>query len=757
MLEGEETFQLELTGATNATVDAGNDTTVVSIVEQPTLSISDVNVDEDVAGGNATLTIELKPVSSALTTVTYTASTEIGDTATANVDYTAVSAQASIPAGSTSTTVNIPITNDALNENPENFSVTLTNPQGTDAVLGDAILGIDVAWVTIVDDDPLPVVSINPATDSIDEDGGSVSLAIDLAPVSGRDVMVNYGTADVTATGGADYVSMNGTATISEGSTTATMTVDVEVLDDSIVEPDETLQVILSGPVYATISLTNDSSTITIVDDALLINVSIDDAMYLESAGNAMLEISQDLVSSADVDVEYRTLDGTALASSDYTEVTTSTATITAGSTSTMVAVPLTNDTDEEDAETVIVKLSGVTTPGDIDAAIDDGTGVLTIKDDDGPAAKIVTITSYGEAMASDQYFVVLAGDHPTFGAITNVTVATTTNIGEMVPIAQVPEVLVKMHGLGEVRSKPATHVWLAMVPYGQPQGTIDFQFTVDYSGGQAGTTASLDVVGARTNRNFFLFPGVNYTGLGLVPDDTSIADLLDQTVGNVDPDFIDALKDLDPDSEALDRDVATLGDVVETVFAFEFDSDGGFISYSSPDPFASLAPANGGLTDLDPIQGMLVKTRETVADNGDTIAVFDTAWQPGYGDADVPVKMTIWGPFVDTEVASPSKTLRVGFNLVAPHVSADTPFDTAFGGSGLPVGVLYGSAITRWRDVAAWDGSITAEIIDTWVAESAAIAPFVEPGTISAEQSYWLRVAATNPQITPTLTASGP
>src|SRR5437764_1369071 len=59
-----------------------------------------------------------------------------------------------VPAGSTSGTIAVPVVGDALNEADETFTVTLS-------ALVNAALGTSVGTGTITNDDPLPSLSIN--------------------------------------------------------------------------------------------------------------------------------------------------------------------------------------------------------------------------------------------------------------------------------------------------------------------------------------------------------------------------------------------------------------------------------------------------------------------------------------------------------------------------------------------------------------------------------------------------------------------
>ncbi|MCK4464669.1 MAG: hypothetical protein KAU83_03070, partial [Bacteroidales bacterium] len=73
---------------------------------------------------------------------------------------------------------------------------------------------------------------------------------------------------------------------------------------------------------------------------------------------NANLTIQLNYISLVNVDVDYYTTDGTAIAPGDYTAVPATTATIIAGTTSTPVTITVNNDTDVEDDESFTVTLT---------------------------------------------------------------------------------------------------------------------------------------------------------------------------------------------------------------------------------------------------------------------------------------------------------------------------------------------------------------------------------------------------------------
>ena len=98
--------------------------------------------------------------------------------------------------------------------------------------------------------------------------------------------------------------------------------------------------------------------------------------------------------------------------------------------------------------------------------------------------------------------------------------------------------------------------------------------------------------------------------------------------------------------------------------------------------------------------------------------------------------------PFDDIPGTLPGSTL--------PELCPD--FDLAPAGD---ITEIFGSAVTRERALAFSDVSSVA-VIDRWLTESASIPPFVPPGTIFPDHSWWIKVAATVAQ-DPVISATGP
>ena len=109
---------------------------------------------------------------------------------------------------------------------------------------------------------------------------GRMRFVVRLDAASGRTVTVQYGTADGTATAGADYTAGSGTLTFRAGTTTAT--IDVPILDDSTGEETETFTVTLNNATGARLS--DAEATGSIADD--------DDSTITDPGGSTPLELS---------------------------------------------------------------------------------------------------------------------------------------------------------------------------------------------------------------------------------------------------------------------------------------------------------------------------------------------------------------------------------------------------------------------------------------------------------------------------------
>ena len=367
--EPDETFSVVLTGASGGTITrATGRGTIVDDDPAPSVSVGDVAVVEGAAGSaTATLTIRLSAPSGKTVSVGYATA---DGSATAGLDYASTSGVLTFTPGQISTTISMSVLGDVLDEPDEAFAVNLSAP--TNATIADG-----QGLVTIVDDDPAPTLSIdNPSI--IEGNTGSriLTFTVSLSAPSGKTVSTSFATANGSATAGSDYSAATGTLSFAPGSTTAT--VGVTVLSDVVFEPDETFSLLLSGAVNASIAA--GTGTGTIVNDDVPPSVSINDVGVTEGdsgTSSATFTVRLSAASSTSVTIDYATVDGSALAGSDYLS-THGTITFAPGQTTQAVTVPVIGDLIYEPTESFSVLLSNA-----VGATIADGRGDATIVDND--------------------------------------------------------------------------------------------------------------------------------------------------------------------------------------------------------------------------------------------------------------------------------------------------------------------------------------------------------------------------------------
>lgn len=254
--EGNETFNVNLSGPANATIGDGQGVgTILNDDGQPSISINDVSVVEGITGTTtATFTVSLSAASTQTVTVNYATA---GNTATSGTDFVAASGTATITPGLLSTPITISVNSDIMFEPSETFFVNLTNP--TNATINDN-QGIG----TINNDDAEPTIFINNASVAEGNSGTTAAaFTVSLSNPSFQTITVNYATADNTATAASDYVAASGTLSFAPGQTS--LPLNVTINGDTAIEPNESFSVNLSLPTNA--SFADNQGAGTILDD----------------------------------------------------------------------------------------------------------------------------------------------------------------------------------------------------------------------------------------------------------------------------------------------------------------------------------------------------------------------------------------------------------------------------------------------------------------------------------------------------------
>jgi hypothetical protein len=238
-----------LTGYNGATIDLYGATTPTFALDASTYSTGE-------ADGTTTVTVTRSGAPTPSVSVDYATS---DGTATAGSDYTSASGTLNFACGEMEKTFTVPVADDSLYEPNETVELALSAPTGG-AVLGSPA----AATLTITDDDPEPEVRFDSATYSADEGVGEAMVTVELSGESSLPSAVDYATSDGTATAGGDYTAASGTMSFAVGETSKTFA--VPIIEDGVVEGDETVVLTLSSPMDARLGVPS-TATLTINDD----------------------------------------------------------------------------------------------------------------------------------------------------------------------------------------------------------------------------------------------------------------------------------------------------------------------------------------------------------------------------------------------------------------------------------------------------------------------------------------------------------
>jgi uncharacterized delta-60 repeat protein len=254
-------------------------------------------------------------------------------TAVAGVKYYATNGTLTFGLGVTVQTFNVGLINNQVAEGTKSFNVHLTN------LTGLAFLGmLTNAVVTILDDDVS--VQFSSSAYAISESAGIAVINVLRAGATNGTVSVNYGTSDGSAVGGQDYVPQNSSLTFNPGETNKTFS--ITILNDALVEPDETVNLSLSLPVGAVLGVPA-TAVLTIVNDDTDVEYLLAQFTVSETATNATITVRRRGVTTNAFTVDFRTADGTAIAGVHY-GATNGTLNFGAGVITRTFDVPVTND-----------------------------------------------------------------------------------------------------------------------------------------------------------------------------------------------------------------------------------------------------------------------------------------------------------------------------------------------------------------------------------------------------------------------------
>ena len=371
--EANGSVTVTLNSGTGYSVHNSNGAATVTVTDDDVTEASFATATSSAAEGSGTNTVRvnLSPVPATALTLKYT----VSGTATSGSDYTSIGTSVSVPSGSSSVNISVPIRDDSADEVDETVIITLA--AGSHYTIDNSA---NVHTLTITDTD-VPAVSFSASASNIGEGGGPKNITVNISPAPATGLTVGY-TVSGTATSGSDYTAPSGSLSVAAGQTTATIA--VAVLDDSAVnESSETVILTLSpGTGYTKGSPSVHTLSINDNDGTPTVRFNTSSATIMEGPNKAQsVRINLSPAPSSQITLRYN-IGGTATAGSDYNTLSGS-KTVTAGSTSTTISVVIIDDSIEDTGETVVLTLQSGTgyTVGS------PSTFTLTITNDDRPAS----------------------------------------------------------------------------------------------------------------------------------------------------------------------------------------------------------------------------------------------------------------------------------------------------------------------------------------------------------------------------------
>jgi gliding motility-associated-like protein len=395
LIEATETHESVTSYNSGPTVTISDDIGIGEILDNDApgagegISVADFTVNEDAGTADFVVTYTGPTVADAFT-VDYIIT---DGSAITSLDYSVAAAtgNVSFPAGTidgTTQVVTITIIDDVLLEGPEDLNITLSNISNPLLNLVDAD-GVG----TITDNDGGGAGDgISVADFTVNENVGTVDFVVTYTGPTVADAFtVDFAVADGTAISPDDYTVAAATGNVSFPANTATgttQTVTVTILDDTLLETSEDLNITLSNISNVLIAMLDADGVGTITDNEMPganDGISVADFTVNENVGAVDFIITYTGPTVADAfTVDFAVADGTAISPDDYTVAVATgnvsfPANTTTGTTQT-VTITIINDALIESAEELNITLSNISNAS---IALVDGDGIGVINDDD--------------------------------------------------------------------------------------------------------------------------------------------------------------------------------------------------------------------------------------------------------------------------------------------------------------------------------------------------------------------------------------
>lgn len=423
----------------------GNDI-VVTVTGQVKVKFtsSSATVGEESSSAQA-VTVELESSGVTLTeAVSIDVTAALSSSASVTADYTG-GGQITFPVGSTdgaTASVSFSTVNDALIEGDEVIALELVNAFD---VFADATAASHN--LTIDDNDTATITIVG--TTTLTEEGGAQGIVVTLATSDGvggtatlaPGVAVTAEVVDATggtATSGSDYTAINSLSfSFDNGAGNgATKSVNLAVLNDSLIEGNESINVGLGGLVSSfngQVTLSSSSGVVTIDDNDTVSLAIAKSATLTEEGGSQTVAVTLTTndgsggaaTLATGVSISADIVDGSfgnSVSGLDYSAIGTQTVTFSAGASNgatQTIAIDVSNDPLVEGNETLSLTLQNISSSLDGQATLGNSSVSVTIDDNDTARLDIATTASSAEEGGAISVAVTLVTSDGAGGAAT--------------------------------------------------------------------------------------------------------------------------------------------------------------------------------------------------------------------------------------------------------------------------------------------------------------------------------------------------
>jgi Calx-beta domain/Domain of unknown function (DUF4114) len=381
-VEPDETFTLQLSNPTGATLNPVNGATAIIKNDDnlPSVSITPIdsqNLPVEKLPNKQTITFNRDGDLTQPLTIKYKLSRLIGTTTQETTNTV------TFATGQNTTLIPLTIDSTAVYREIEKDTVSLvTDPSYT---INNSTQS---TTFSLGNNQTVPTVSISDA-EIIEGDSGTLNMSfiVRLSTPSAQATSVFYQTADGTATASKDYTASSGTLVFAPKE--VEKTINVPIIGDKIVEKNEDFTIVLSSPTAgATI---NKASAVGLIknNDIAIASVIVTDAQAGEPNNPGQYSINLDSAADIPITVRY-VLTGTATAGLDYISLP-GFVTFAPGQTSQLLDIKVIDDNILEGSETVQLQLQQSL---DYQVAAGKDTGIVTIADDEIAPPQLTTLPS---------------------------------------------------------------------------------------------------------------------------------------------------------------------------------------------------------------------------------------------------------------------------------------------------------------------------------------------------------------------------